>query len=93
MALLALSACASLPKDIEPLPEQFALPPATTGLLADIDAFISHTHEPDQSGFWLLDKNADALTWRLALIDEAVSSLDLMYYVWYDDDSGGLLLR
>ncbi len=92
MALLALSACASLPKGIEPLPEQFALPPATTGLLADMDASIARTHEPDQSGFWLLDKNADALTWRLALIDEAVSSLDLMYYLWYDDDSGRLLL-
>jgi len=90
---LALGACASLPRNIEPLPEQFALPPATAGLLADMDSSIARTHEPDQSGFWLLDNNADALTWRLALIDEAVSSLDLMYYLWYADDSGRLLLK
>jgi putative cardiolipin synthase len=90
---LALSACASLPRNIEPLPEQFALPLATSGLLADMDSSIALTHEPDQSGFWLLDNNADALTWRLALIDEAVSSLDVMYYLWYADDSGRLLLK
>jgi len=90
---LALSACASLPRNIEPLPEQFALPPATAGLLADMDSSIARTHEPDQSGFLLLDNNADALTWRLALIDEADSSLDLMYYLWYADDSGRLLLK
>ena len=93
LVLFALSACSSLPTNIEPLPEQFALPPPTAGLLADMDLSIARTHEPDQSGFWLLDKNADALIWRLALIDEAVSSLDLMYYVWYDDDSGRLLLK
>ena len=90
---MALSACASLPRNIEPLPEQFALPPATAGLLADMDSSIARTHEPDQSGFLLLDNNADALTWRLALIDEADSSLDLMYYLWYADDSGRLLLK
>jgi len=90
--LLALGACSSLPRDIEPLPEQFALTPATAGPLAEIDATIALNHEPDQSGFRLLDKNADALNWRLALIDEAVSSLDLMYYLWYGDASGRLLL-
>ena len=93
LILLALGACSSLPKEIEPLPEQFALPPATAGILADINSSIAESHDPDQSGFWLLDKSADALTWRLTLIDEAVSSLDLMYYLWYDDDSGRLLLR
>jgi putative cardiolipin synthase len=91
--LQALSACSTLPKIIDPLPEQFALPPATVGPLAELDASIANSHEADQSGFWLLDKNADALNWRLALIDEAVSSLDLMYYLWYGDDSGSLLLR
>ncbi len=93
LVLFAFSACSTLPRNIENLPGQFALPPATSGLLAEMDSSIARTHEPDQSGFYLLDNNADALHWRLALIDEAVSSLDLMYYLWYDDDSGRLLLK
>jgi putative cardiolipin synthase len=93
LVLLALGACASLPTNIEPLPEQYALPPASTGSLAKIDSSIRQSHEPGQSGFHLLDKNADALTWRLALIDEAVTTLDLMYYLWYGDNTGRLLLK
>jgi len=93
LAFLALSACSSLPKDIERPSEQFALPPATTGILADIGSTIAQSHGSGASGFWLLDKNADALTWRLALIDQATASLDLMYYIWYADDSGGMLLE
>ncbi len=93
LAFLTLSACSSLPKDIESSPEQFALSPATTGPLAEIDSTITQSHGSGVSGFWLLDKNADALTWRLALIDQATTSLDLMYYLWYADDSGRLMLE
>ena len=52
--------------------------PATSGVLAGIGAFIADSQAPGQSGFWLLDRNADALTWRLALIDSAASSLDVL---------------
>lgn len=92
LVTLALSACASLPSDIGPFPEESAPAPADSGILAGIDASIARSHGPGQSGFWLLDKNADALDWRLVLLDSAVSSLDLLYYLWYDDDSGRLLL-
>ena len=91
--ILALSACASLPDNIGPFPEETAPPPARHGILASIGDSIVHANGSGQSGFWLLDKNADALTWRLALLDSAVSSLDIMYYLWYGDDSGRLLLE
>jgi len=93
LLLLTLGSCTSLPRDIEPPPEQLALPPAATGTLAGLHSSFAETHGPVQSGFRLLDRNADGLTWRLALFDEAVSSLDLMYYLWHGDDSGRLLLR
>lgn len=92
MAALAFGACAHLPESTELLPEQFAIAPAEAGLLTDIESAIASGHSPEQSGFRLLDTNADALRFCLALIDEAVSSLDLMYYLWYADDSGRLLL-
>ena len=48
---------------------------------------------PGHSGYQLLDGSHDALTWRLALIDSAVSSLDIMTYLWYPDASGGLIFE
>jgi putative cardiolipin synthase len=92
LLLLILGACSTLPATVEPLPEQFALPPAKAGLLAEMSINIAQAQNAQLSGFHILDENAEALTWRLALIDEAVSSLDLMYYIWYADDSGRLLL-
>jgi putative cardiolipin synthase len=67
--------------------------PATSGVLAEIGASVANSQGPGQSGFWLLDRSADALTWRLALIDSASSSLDVLYYLWYGDNSGRLLIK
>ncbi len=89
---VALSACATLPRDVD-VEEAYAGAPAVEGVLAEVAGAIELHHGPDQSGFWLLDRNADALKWRLALIDSAVSSLDVAYYLWYGDDSGRLLLK
>jgi putative cardiolipin synthase len=91
--LFALSSCATLTTDTSPPREDHAHAPADTGILAEVAQFVSDSYSPDQSGFSLLDRNADALQWRLALIDSAVSSLDIMYYLWYGDDSGRLLLK
>ena len=91
--LLALISCASLPSDIQPPAEQHALAPAATGILAGIGQSVSRSQGPDHSGFFLLALSAAALNWRLALIDSAVSSLDLLYYLWYGHDSGRLMLK
>ncbi|MBW2716853.1 MAG: phospholipase D family protein [Deltaproteobacteria bacterium] len=45
------------------------------------------------SGYLLIDRSDDALRWRLALIDSAVQTLDLQYYLWKGDAAGGLLGR
>lgn len=44
-------------------------------------------------GYLLLEKNEDALRWRIALVDAAVQSLDLQYYIWWGDESGDLLMK
>jgi putative cardiolipin synthase len=90
--LAAQVACATLPGDVQPEPG-YAPAPAGEGILTEIAEAVARQHGPDQSGFWLLDRNADALHWRLALVDSAVSSLDLAYYLWYGHDSGRLLLK
>ena len=75
------------------LPPSYALPPATEGILAEMANAILAEHGPDSSGFKLLDSSFDGLQWRLALIDSAVSSVDIMTYLWYPDHSGRLVLE
>jgi putative cardiolipin synthase len=41
----------------------------------------------------LLIRNDDALNWRLALIDHAVSSIDAQYFIWEDNKTARLLLE
>lgn len=45
----------------------------------------------DQSGFILLYHGIDALSARLQLIDTAQTSLDLQYYIYKGDITGGLI--
>jgi len=88
---LVLSGCATtLPAD-KPPPD-YAQVPREEGRLASVERRVSAVHGADVSAFALLDRNADGLTWRVALIENAAHSIDLQYYVWFGDVSGQLLL-
>jgi cardiolipin synthase C len=95
IALLAtvalLAGCASVPEP-PPAVRSHALAPRHGGALADLETRLAETHGPELSGFMLLQRNEDALVWRLALIDTARHSLDLQYYVWFGDRVGQILL-
>jgi putative cardiolipin synthase len=88
---LILGGCATL-KPAPPQPEVYSLPPAKSGLLSETAARISRTLGPEESAFMLLIRNDDALNWRLALIDHAVSSIDAQYFIWEDNKTARLLL-
>jgi putative cardiolipin synthase len=79
-------------KVLRPEPS-YAKPPATEGILADIANRIVAEHGQEYSGFKALDGSKEALDWRLALIDSAVSSVDIQTYLWYADNSGRLVLE
>lgn len=74
-------------------PPSSALPPAESGLLAEVANGIASEHGDKASGFSIMDSSYQGLYWRLALIDSAVSSLDIQTYLWYPDNSGLLLLE
>ena len=92
---MLLWACAGpqLQQDAERPAPSYASPPAATGVLAEIAGRVHASSGPEYSGFHLLDGSHEALAWRLALIDSAVSSLDIMTYLWYPDASGRLILE
>lgn len=89
--LAALTACGTAPPPPAATPS-YALAPRPGGALADVEAAWHAAQGAGTSGFLLLDRNEDALAWRLALVDAARHTLDLQYYVWFGDHSGQLLM-
>ncbi len=88
--ILTLGGCATL-KVPPPTPDVFSMAPAPTGMLAQVSEQFASAHASDESGFLVLASNREAFEWRLALIDEAVQSIDAQYFIWQNDETGILL--
>jgi putative cardiolipin synthase len=91
--VLSFLGCATLPENLPRGAPGYALAPQPGGALAAVEATLQERIGTDRSGFRLLDSNEDGLAWRLALIDSARHSIDVQYYVWWDDESGSLLMK
>ena len=91
--LLLSAACTSLPSDYPPPPHSVTLEPDPTTSLGRHAADFARRHEAGASGYSAVDANSDGLRWRLALVDSTEQSLDILYYLWYDDLGGLLLLE
>lgn len=88
MLTLVLVDCASLQRVARP--NERAVAPSKSGPLATLEQAAA---VKDASGFLVLDVNEDALQWRLALIDSATTSIDLMTFLWWGDEAGDLVLK
>ena len=89
--LLALAACATLRTDYPKFASE-SLPPkvdsATTRYVqAEVDA------HGGKSGFRLLVGNQNALMSRIVMIDRARHSIDLQYYIYFNDATGRLVAQ
>jgi putative cardiolipin synthase len=91
LCVALVAGCATAPVQPPAAPPSAAAP-APDGALAQLEAQWSARHGAALSGFKLLDSNREALHARLALIAAAQRSLDLQYYVWFDDAVGRLLM-
>ncbi|MEM7016120.1 MAG: phospholipase D family protein, partial [Pseudomonadota bacterium] len=89
--LSLLTACATVPKDFEQIPSSAWPTPETTQL----GRFFAKDAPSDNelSGVFLLDEPRTALQIRLGFASLAEKTLDLQYYIWKDDTTGGLLLH
>lgn len=88
--LAIIAGCASsLPQ--QNLPPSFAIRPDGH---SEISRYVRDHQPPDSealSGFTLVHTGTDALAARLAMIDRAQLSLDLQYYIYRGDVTGGLI--
>ncbi len=89
LALAAASGCS--PYNVRfPRPESHALGVRTTTKLGAVFERAAAEH-PGQSGINYVRSARIALVGRLAMVDLAEQSLDLQYYIWDPDITGGLL--
>ena len=65
--------------------------PETT-YLGKTAAEIAASHG-GESGFLLMDRGRDALSWRAILADAAEKSIDAQYFLWKDDEAGKVMMH
>lgn len=88
--LVTLAGCAiSLPQ--QNLPPSYALPANPDSQIARYITAHRPLEASELSGFTLVYSGTDALAARLTMIDQAESSLDLQYYIYNGDATGGLI--
>src|SRR6185503_3257259 len=87
--LLALAGCATLPASVERI-ESRALADTAHTRLGRAVAPLAAAH-PGKSGIHALPNPRDAFAARVLLARAAERSLDLQYYIWHPDTTGGLL--
>ena len=63
--------------------------PAGSALRAAVDPLAARHAE--QSGIYPLKDGPGAFAVRVALVNAAVSSIDVQYYIWHDDTTGSLM--
>jgi cardiolipin synthase C len=88
----ALWGCALQPLE-RPLEPSYTLEATADGRLEQVSDRIAAELSQGESAYWLLERNDDALSARLAVADAAVSTLDVQYFIWQPDESGRLLLK
>lgn len=88
----ALAGCGSIPVRTPP-EATAALPSAASGALHDVAERIARRLDDGESAFWLLDRADFSYEARLALVDHAVESLDIQYFIWEKDPTSRLFSR
>lgn len=86
---ITLTGCGSIPVRTPPV-ETASLPSAPSGTLERYAKEISAGLGEGESAFWLLDRADYSYEARLALVDQAVESLDIQYFIWEKDPTSRL---
>jgi putative cardiolipin synthase len=86
---LGLSGCASLPEDVD-RDASSAIDDYASTTLGQLFAPDERRH-PGLSGFAVVSDSINAFRARIAMIRLAEKSIDLQYYIWDADMSGGLM--
>jgi putative cardiolipin synthase len=87
--LLFATGCASLPDDVQRQPSYALKDTRDTDIGSKLTPVVDK--RSGESGFYLLKYGIEAFVARMKLADVAQKSLDVQYYIWHLDTTGGLL--
>src|SRR5262245_9962362 len=90
-SLAAIAGCASLPRDVDRPQSKALTDTGNTRLGRALSPLVSANR--GKSGIHPLDNGRDAFAARVVLARAADRSLDVQYYIWHEDTSGGLLAQ
>ena len=91
IAGVSLVACKSLPPKAK-VPDSHAVDPASSSLIVRVtEELMARAPDPEASAHLVIERNAEALAWRLALIDSVEHSLDFQTYLFHGDVVGYLI--
>lgn len=93
VVMLLLVGCRSLPDLSERTPSIYIPTQHTPRLEAQLQLPPLQRDASANAYVHILDNAQDAFVARATMIDNAAVSLDLQYYIWYNDVSGRLLLQ
>lgn len=86
---VATVGCGTIPHRTPPA-ESIVSTPAEIGGLQATAARIETGLAPEESAFWLLDRADFSYAVRLALVDRAVETLDIQYFIWEKDPTSAM---
>ena len=89
--VMLLHACALAPAQTQDIASH-AWPKSESGRLQIYGDRIESDLAAEESAYWLLDKSTKAMNARLAITDEATSTLDVQYFIWENDASSHMLI-
>ncbi len=89
VACLLLAGCASLPDEVD-RPISTAIEDHESTTLGKLFSEEEALH-PCQSGFFIASNSVNAFRTRIAMIRLAERSLDVQYYIWDADTTGGIM--
>jgi cardiolipin synthase C len=90
LSVCVVSACAAIPGDHYPREASHAVGRPTEGFAHTL---ANERARSNESAFRMISVGLDGLAARLELIDRAEAALDLQYYIFRVDESGGLVAR
>ncbi len=82
-------ACGSIPTRTDPT-AMYSLPKTNSGVLNQVAERVAASLDEGESAFWLLERADFSFEVRLALVDQAVESLDIQYFIWEKDPTSRL---
>jgi len=89
LGMLVLAGCATVPKDYPRTPSTAFQAHESTTVGREVAALAAQ--HPGESGFAIIRRGRQAFTSRIMLADLAEKSLDVQYYQWDQDATGGIL--